>query len=583
MTRDSQYHMRVAPVVIESVWAHLVVSAISMMLLWLAFPEPAWGWLAHLALVPGAVLAIRSTRAKRLFWSTYVVSLVWWFTMIHWIAPVTVGGYVALSVYLALYTPAALLTVRWLHQRLRWPLFWILPTTWVSFEVLRGRLLAGGFGWFALGQSQVPWPPVDDPNRLIQIADVFGETGLSLLVAMTNGLIADLIIRRPVWPRLSARFRVVRKFYSPAGIWIIAVLGSWSYGQYRIDQTADTTHLGSSISTVQTNVPQDNKIHPTPDQQDRDFERMMDLTRRAAAGSPAPHMIVWPETMVPAALNPEAVDHFRMTRSGWGGSERYHHAIQSLARDLAVHLLVGANSHLDWTVATAKDGQRYEVPGRRFNSAFLYGSDGKQAKVRYDKIHRVPFGEYIPWVERLPRVKDLFLRFISPYSHDYTLQPGQRFTVLEMRTSQRLRLASPICFEDTVGRVCRRMIYARTGEKRADLLINLTNDGWFVGTSQGAQHFQQAVLRCVELRVPMVRSVNTGISGFIDSIGRVGPLVQEGGRIRGIEGFATKAIELDNRRSVYGRITGDTLAAFLPCLTAIMAIISYFCRSNRSG
>ena len=127
------------------------------------------------------------------------------------------------------------------------------------------------------------------------------------------------------------------------------------------------------------------------------------------------------------------------------------------------------------------------------------------------------------------------------------------------------------------------MIYARTGEKRADLLINLTNDGWFVGTSQGAQHFQQAVLRCVELRVPMVRSVNTGISGFIDSIGRVGPLVQEGGRIRGIEGFATKAIELDNRRSVYGRITGDTLAAFLPCLTAIMAIISYFCRSNRSG
>ena len=165
---------------------------------------------------------------------------------------------------------------------------------------------------------------------------------------------------------------------------------------------------------MQTNVPQDNKIHPTPDQQDRDFERMMDLTRRAAAGSPAPHMIVWPETMVPAALNPEAVDHFRMTRSGWGGSERYHHAIQSLARDLAVHLLVGANSHLDWTVATAKDGQRYEVPGRRFNSAFLYGSDGKQAKVRYDKIHRVPFGEYIPWVERLPRVKDLFLRFISP-------------------------------------------------------------------------------------------------------------------------------------------------------------------------
>ena len=75
-------------------------------------PEPAWGWLAHLALVPGAVLAIRSTRAKRLAWSTYVVSLVWWFTMIHWIAPVTVGGYVALSVYLALYTPAALLTVR---------------------------------------------------------------------------------------------------------------------------------------------------------------------------------------------------------------------------------------------------------------------------------------------------------------------------------------------------------------------------------------------------------------------------------------------------------------------------------------
>ena len=97
------------------------------------------------------------------------------------------------------------------------------------------------------------------------------------------------------------------------------------------------------------------------------------------------------------------------------------------------------------------------------------------------------------------------------------------------------------------------MVYGNDGIKRADLLVNLTNDGWYMSPHQRYQHLQIAVMRCIENRVPMARSVNTGVSGMIDSAGRVGPLVTEGGAHQQVDGYVNAIVALDSRVTVYGR------------------------------
>ena len=200
---------------------------------------------------------------------------------------------------------------------------------------------------------------------------------------------------------------------------------------------------------------------------------------------------------------------------------------------------------------------------RLMNSAFLI-EPGADSYPRYSKQQLVPFGEYIPgpgWI------KSYFIEHLSPYGPgvDYTLRPGERATVFEVEVDrgdvsdlaslpESFRAAAPICFEDVVGHLCREMVYGNTGEKRVDVLVNVTNDGWFAGTHQGWQHMQIASLRCIENRVPMVRSVNTGVSGFIDSSGRVTQVVGSDGKSQEVAGHATAVVTLDQRTTLYGRI-----------------------------
>jgi apolipoprotein N-acyltransferase len=116
--------------------------------------------------------------------------------------------------------------------------------------------------------------------------------------------------------------------------------------------------------------------------------------------------------------------------------------------------------------------------------------------------------------------------------------------------------------------VPRAMVWS-AGRKRADALINISNDGWFAGTTQGAHHEQMARFRCVENRVPMARAVNTGISGFIDSTGRVTGRVTTNGQMQNVEGAATSEMRGDVRRTLFG-VIGDSLP--LACVGAILLL-----------
>ena len=166
------------------------------------------------------------------------------------------------------------------------------------------------------------------------------------------------------------------------------------------------------------------------------------------------------------------------------------------------------------------------------------------------------------------------MNYLSPHKIDYSLSPGQEKVVFNVPVNGRdVRVVTPICFEDTVSRLVRRLVYDGSGFKRADVLINLTNDGWYAGSVQAYQHTQNAVLRCIENRVPMARSVNTGISGFIDSKGELGNWVESQGQFQNIDGYATRKMILDPRQTFYGK-WGDWPICVILVLTLLRLLLA---------
>ena len=562
--------IRQPPYTLSSGWGHLVLLGVSAVLVGLAYPYPGWWWCAYVGLVPAAMVAIGSGSGWQLLLSSFTVAWAWWLLRIQWLATVTGGGYVALAGFMALYSPMAWILLRMLYRQYpRLPVAVSLPLVWVSLEFVRGSVPAGGFEWFLLAHSQAPYAEGQEPGRIVQVADLFGEHTVSFLVAMANGLVVDIIVGFMAVAKANGYERADQRVLSIV-VSIPLLIGAGVYGQYRIGQSsASHTSRYYTLAVIQTNVPQDNKDRPTPQQEEDQWQRLITLTRQAAASNEVPALIVWPETIVPAPLNPQATAYFRNSAHNnpqAAHALRYTEKIAQLARRLNIDLIVGAAAY-EWS----------PKPGR-YNAAYLYNSNGLQFPERYDKIHRVPFGEYLPWVDSWPWLKEIFLKYLSPYETDYTLQPGESRVVFDLQSRMSLlthsnsarprtvnpnpssmgpskvRIATPICFEDVVAELCREMVYEQDGSKRADLLVNLTNDGWYSGSHLRPQHFQVAVLRCIENRVPMARSVNTGVSGFIDSLGRVGPLVSVDGRSQRVEGFAVHSVQLDSRQTLWGSV-----------------------------
>ena len=217
---------------------------------------------------------------------------------------------------------------------------------------------------------------------------------------------------------------------------------------------------------------------------------------------------------------------------------------------------------------------------------------------RYDKMHRVPFGEYIPLRESLP-----WLSQFTPYRGDWGLDKGQGAAVFEYG---KWRMAPIICFEDTVPHLVRGIVAAgsdnETG-KPVDLLVNLTNDGWFHGSSELDQHLITSTFRAVECRTPLVRAVNTGISAIIDGDGAIlDPEVfidgdarkndstpprtkardpQTGAWHKQLNAALVHVVPLDSRRSLYVRF-GDWFA-MLCCVAVVFASLSNLLPRRRTA
>lgn len=459
------------------------LSAISGALLSLSFPGINISLFAYFSFVP-LFFALRGAVKKEAFFISFICGLVFFGITIFWMRFVSIPGLLSLvmilSVFFGLFGQYSLRIIS-----LPLASVFLLPAFWVVLEFIRSNILTG-FGWVLLGHSQYLNIPV------IQISDLTGAYGVSFFVMMVNVII---------FKALGENAKKIIPAYFMVFFSIFAVLG---YGYFRLNNS-DTVDKTLSISLIQGNIPQPMKWDP--DFRKGILDKYVSITERAAKENP--DLIIWPETSLPGFMEEE------------GLAER----VSALSKDLGTDILVGAPSYRDLDGATL------------YNSAFLISGDGYIGD-SYDKIHLVPFGEYIPFGKYTNFVR----RFIDKPIGDFA--KGDDYTIFEIKGG--LRFGVLICFEDIFSDLTRRFT-----SKGADFMVNITNDAWFMKTAAPYQHAQSAVFRAVENRIPFVRAANTGLSCFIDKYGRIFDTVNLNGQEIFVSGHKTNRISISKSRSFY--------------------------------
>lgn len=545
----------------------LLLAAVSAACFVLAFP-PFDLW--PLIILPPAVLAwmARHTRSTAIaVAAAYAAFAVMWLWLQRWMVDVSSLGYPALCLYLALFPALFVWIVRRVqaHPRLaRWPMMVVVPVVWTGVECLRGTLAFKGYPWFLLAHPLINWP------MAAQSADLLGTYFVGFLAGMWSGLLVD-----GAGVLFDGGDR--RIFGRAAAATVVIWLANLGYGAWRLSETAPLGP-GPTVLAIQTNLPQSNKIAWTPQQQAEDLLSFLQMTvaevDQAHKQGRSLDLVVWPETMLPGYGLDEATLQ-ALREAGDEYSElmlQFATSLRQVQESRGVPMLVGSPSF---------EGL-FSVPGstppwqRHYNSAYLV--DGQAPLQRYDKVFLTPFGETMPYISNWPWLEQRLLN-LGAAGMKFDLDAAEEPRRLEMRwrgavpidpaatdltadsaATGTLVLATPICFEDTVSAVCRRLVYDG-GEKKAHLIVNLSNDGWFGGDDTARVHHAQiARFRCIENRVPMVRAVNTGCSVAIDSRGNMVAVLGEGryGEPHRTGGLIA-AVQLDARSTLFSRV-GDLWA-----------------------
>jgi apolipoprotein N-acyltransferase len=447
-----------------------LLAVLSGLLLTASFPKIGWSFLAWIAFIP-FFAAIQGEKPGRAFWIGFVAGLSHYVTLIYWIAGVchtygrlpmvlSIGLMLLLSGYLSLYTALmAFLANRFRERSIGYAIS--APILLPALE-WTGAFFPCGFPWENLGYSQF------QQITLCQGADLFGVYGLSALIIAVNASIFSL----------ANQYRKERKIkWRQPVVLIIIVAAFLGYGTWRvkkIDRIAGTeTH--KNVTLIQGNI--DQVVKWDPAFQKQTTRQYIELTH--SAQSPDTDLTIWPETALPfyflreEPLTTMVMENIKAMK-GW--------------------LLTGSPSYV-W---------KNDKPSYR-NSAYLIAPGGKIAG-KYDKVRLVPFGEYVPLGDWFP-----FIGKIVEAVGDFS--SGEKGHVLQWDDT---RIGVLICFEVIFPELARKL-----AENGATLFVTITNDAWFGRSSAPYQHLSMAVFRAVENRVAIARSANTGISAFIDPVGRI--------------------------------------------------------------
>jgi apolipoprotein N-acyltransferase len=571
----------------------LALALAGALAMFLVQPPADWWLLAWLAPLPWlAVVQAERFSAVHPWRSLWVGGFCHWLAAIHWLRlphPATSIGWVALSAYLACYLPLFVAIARRLVHGWRWPLVVAAPVAWMACEQLRGSVL-GGFTFGGLGHTQWRW------TTLIQLADCLGAVGVGGVVMTVAAGVASVVAAAvsPDRREASGRSNSLRTALLSSLTAVAVLVVTLGYGGWRLREAPRPEGPPLDVLLVQGSIDTELKHDP---EAAGDVARHYDQLTMSALGKEAsamagellrsrPDLIAWPETMWrwglleidPDEVLPESV--VDQTLAGREASEstdtptrpasaadRQAACRRALEEERLALLATFAQRYgTHWLVGLDKQVITPQVPSgaRNYNCGLFLAADGSPLAC-YSKQHPVMFGEYIPLAERFP-----WLYRLTPLPAGLTAGTEPVAVTIAGR-----RVAVNICYETALPEAVRLLVLAlaRAGG-RPDLIVNLTNDGWFWGSSELDMHLTAAIFRAVEVRTPIVIAANTGFSASIDGSGRLlarGP--------RRATGTLRVGVRPDGRTSPW--LTWGSLPLGACVTVAAVALLSGWPRTGR--
>ena len=460
-----------------------ILAGLSGVLMVLVFPKINLSYLAWIALVP-LLVSIHDANWKQSFVLGLVTGPVYFVGTLNWFMALgpfsswfwVILGFIALTLYLSTYIFIFTVSVNFIARywmlntgyrgassehpasSIQYPAYsFLVAIVWTGLEILRGHV-ATGFPWACLGYTQWENLPI------IQISSIAGMYGVTFLVVMINGAIANFLINIHRW----------RSSLKAAAIPFALLMISLIYGWIALSGSSQGEKI--KVALVPGNVEQMEKLRSWGDAE-WIFDKYARATERAAVQKP--DIIVWPETSVP--------------RYTFGSSSALSE-LKSYVRRWGAYFLTGTphrEMNPEW---------------RTYNSAFLLSPNGEEID-RYYKIHLVPVGEFFPMKRYLPKSWQKMVTGVSDWDS------GDRYTIFSAPPA---RFGVVICFESIFPELFRKFV-----SRDVNLMGIITNDAWFQGTYAPEQHYSVALFRAVENRTAVFRCANHGISGIIDPWGRV--------------------------------------------------------------
>jgi apolipoprotein N-acyltransferase len=488
-------------------------AVLSGLLLTASFPPAHLEWIAWFALIP-LLKSIQGSGPGQAFKLGFVAGFAHFVTLLYWVVFV-MGHYghlhwtvaLAILVLFALYLSLYLASFSLFFSLLRGSRFVSFKAAgaWVGLEYVRSFLLSG-FPWCLLGYSQFR------RLEIIQIADLVGVYGVSFLIVLTNSIIYALLLDRSFPKRGSITWELP--------LVVLAITSTLAYGfqQLHFRDRQQKVPRSALVAVVQGNIDQAVKWNPEYQGKTIRIYRRLSLS----ISNRKPDLVVWPETSVP----------FFFQEDGELGRQ-----VLMIAQKMRCHLLFGSPAY------SLKGGQPVF-----HNRAYMIGPEGKVSGY-YDKVHLVPFGEYVPLKRLL-----FFAKRLVVSAGDFG--PGNNVAPVG---PPNLSVGVLICYESIFPELARAQV-----RKGAQILANLTNDAWFGMTSAPYQHFSMAVFRAVENRRPLVRAANTGFSGFISEKGEI---IQRGDLFH--EEVLLAKLPLENSTFTVYTLHGDFFAVGLLILSLI--------------
>ena len=519
-------------------------------------------WFCWIALTPLIAAIWFSNTESRHQWLRnlllgYVAGLTFFWVVFFWLTTVTVLGWFVLQFYMAIYFAiwawlCGLLRPRVNKRQARAPSKWgqmlararstavpaqspwtkstsnlrlafILAAAWTTLEWLRGWVFSG-FGWNGLGVAlHNKWP-------LIQITELTGVAGLSFLVAFTNVIVITTVYRLIV----EARTHVIRPHFDFT-LTMAAIVGVLTFGLRATQVSSPNKPL--RVAAVQSNVPQHQKFDPQYTR--KIFDQFRRLSEIALRSNPPPDLLVWPESSMPGPILAD---------------QESHRFVMDLAASADTDLLLG-------TI----DVDQQDV----FNAAVLIADGGERVQV-YRKIHLVPFGEFVPGRHTVPLLAQIVGDQVPG-----DFKGGTEYTVFTL-TDGNVHVAPLICFEDTIGDLTRQFVLPSETSPGANLLVDMTNDGWFERSAGSHQHLANAIFRCVETRRPMIRAANTGVTCFINQFGRITQILRDDTGSTFIEGVLAGEIKVPTEQQLTFYVRhGELFAKACAAITLVSILVLF--------